>query len=212
MPCAAAHKCSPACDAAPVSHPDARHAFTVEGAETQLYLCRDALQKTKWLRVIRRAVAALPRDGAEGPGLAAEEEAEESDASGDGSWQDGWLADVPQDLDVCMAQRCFGDAVDLLEESAVAMEELPVRGKTSSSALAKQKLESTLADRRERLVGMLCAELERPALREQSIRSTVLLLLRLGSSEKACRCYLAYWGRVIGREFRKLKMEGSTEL
>lgn len=119
---------------------DAQHAFTVDGAETQTYFCRDAAQKTKWLRVLRRAIAsasqtttataakggtgAASKQGAAG-GIDEVYTSDGEQEEGADSWQHGWLADVPQDLDVFMAQRCFEDAVDLLDKATLALDDLP---------------------------------------------------------------------------------------
>lgn len=116
-----------------------------------------------------------------------------------------WLLDAPEDLDVFVAQRAFASAVELSVKSKAALASIP-------ESTVKTELASSIANRIQSLVCTLSVELERPALRRQAIRSTVQLLLELGEEELACRTYLANRSNAIRRDFRKLKMEGSTEL
>jgi len=156
------------------------------------------------------------------------------------------LADVPGDLDVCIAQRAFKDAVQL---AVKAKEELDgpigvrlgvcchcwLRGRgrcaipaswpcvkesehQSTTACAYHtlnvhvpppalvgaqasipELKQSIEGRISFLTNTLCLELQRPAMRMQTIRNIVSLLLQLGESEMARRMYLTNRGKAIER-------------
>lgn len=180
-----------------------RHGFIVTSpSEQRLFVAPSQRDKQAWILALRRAVADFSGETIEGGDDAAGVEVELTDDAGD---EQDWLFDAPEDLDVFIAQRAFEPAVDLVER---ARDEL----KAHPPSQARGELEAALDRRVQQLTVTLCTELGRPALRRLAIRSIVRLLLRLGEREQACSMYLLNRTQATRREFRKLKMEGSTEL
>lgn len=147
----------------------------------------NASDKRAWLTAVRKAINRQRGNKEDG--------GEET--------QPSWLTDAPEDIEVFIAQRAFESAVDLVEQAQAELQ---------GSANRLDALPSRMEACARRLADALCAEMQRPALRRHAIRATVQLLLRLDENEKACRAYLETWSQTLQREFRRLKMEGSTEL
>ena len=119
---------------------------------------------------------------------------------------DPWILDAPEDIDVFIAQRAFQNAVDLIERTTEALKTVdPPAPWTTEIAEAVADLRNLLAD-------TLCAELTRTTLRHTALRTVVMLLLRLGKADSACRKYLSNRSQLLQNEYSKLKIEGATEL
>ena len=139
-------------------HPDSKgckNAFMVEGTgPARLLLFASAREKRAWLAALRRAVAYFHG-----------QEVEYDSGEEDGS--DDWLQDVPEDLDVYIAQRDFENSVNLATKAQAKLAE--ATHVTSSNAELKSTIEVKIGI----LTNTLCTELKRQGIRLNAIRSTV---------------------------------------
>ena len=121
-----------------------------------------------------------------------------------------WLKDVPESLDVFVAQRDFEKAVLLIERTKALL-------KDSSDSFANRDVRVKVDHRINKLVGILTKELEispSGSLRggPRAARRAVGLLLRLGRSDKACSLFLENYRQIIQRDLKDVKMEGTVTL
>jgi hypothetical protein len=144
-------------------------------------LAQTGLEKRSWLRLLRRTVqrsgskASLSRR--ESIDLYSDHTGAAADAPAADLFPEPWLMDCPDDLDVFIAQRAFDKAVALVDKAQEALGEFPI-------SPDHEALKADVEQRVERLTEALCHELERPALRRNTIRSTVFMLLRLGKAQQ----------------------------
>lgn len=121
-----------------------------------------------------------------------------------------WLKDIPESLDVSVAQRDFEKAVSLIERTKALL-------KDSSDSFANRDVRVKVEHRINKLVGILTKELEispSGSLRggPRAARRAVGLLLRLGRSDKACSLFLENFRQIIQRDLKDVKMEGTVTL
>ena len=121
-----------------------------------------------------------------------------------------WLKDVPESLDVFVAQRDFEKAVSLIERTKALL-------KDSSDSFANRDVRVKVDHRINKLVAILTKELEispSGSLRggPRAARRAVGLLLRLGRSDKACSLFLENYRQIIQRDLKDVKMEGTVTL
>lgn len=121
-----------------------------------------------------------------------------------------WLRDVPDDLDVCIAQRDFEGAMSLIEKVNDYLKDSP-----SSHAL--NEVRSRVDHRVKLLSEALMTELEANQSillhgGPQSSRRAVLLLNKLGKAHQACNLFLRNRSEAMKQSFRQLKIEGATAL
>ncbi|XP_002735061.3 exocyst complex component 8-like [Saccoglossus kowalevskii] len=121
-----------------------------------------------------------------------------------------WLIELPEDLDVLIAQRDFEGAVDLIEKTNEYLKDIP-----SSSSL--KEVRSRLDHRVKQLTEVLMQEMQVSAdrsLRGGSgvTRRAVMQLIRLGKHSTACRLFLNHRSAAIRLAIRRLKIEGATNV
>ena len=121
-----------------------------------------------------------------------------------------WLKDVPETLDVYIAQREFDQAVELIEKTKAFLKDF-------SDSHALRDVRARLNHRINKLSEVLMKELEASpngSLRggPRAARRAVGLLLRLGRSAKACELFLENYRQIIQRDLDDVKMEGTTSL
>ena len=120
-----------------------------------------------------------------------------------------WLIELPEDVDMCLAQRDFDGGVRLIEKGLAYLRDFPES--TSLSAI-RSKIDLR--------VNSLCAILEKSLDNSQSsrhvslrsIRGYVQLLIRLGRPKLARELFLRNRAFEIKNSFKQLKMEGATTL
>ncbi|XP_078372315.1 exocyst complex component 8-like [Oculina patagonica] len=122
----------------------------------------------------------------------------------------GWLRDLPEDLDMFIAQRDFERAMELIDRTNQYLKE------NSSSPVAKE-IRVRLDRRVKLLVDALIDELDcsRSFLLHVGPRATrraVSLLVRLGRASEACQLFLRNRSEAIKHSLRQLKIEGATSL
>ncbi|XP_019738291.1 exocyst complex component 8 [Hippocampus comes] len=119
-----------------------------------------------------------------------------------------WIQELPEDLDVCIAQRDFEGAVDLLEKLNEYLKEQPLTTKV-------KELRAKVDERVRQLTDVLVFELSPDrSLRggPQATRRAVLQLIRLGQSTKACELFLKNRAAAVHTAIRQLRIEGATLL
>ncbi|KAM9241372.1 LOW QUALITY PROTEIN: exocyst complex component 8-like [Leptosomus discolor] len=125
-----------------------------------------------------------------------------------------WIQELPEDLDVCIAQRDFEGAVDLLDKLNEYLGDKPV------SPL--KELRAKVDERVRQLTDVLVFELSPDRSLRGGPRAThraVSQLIRLDQSTKACELFLKNGGRgadgraaAVQTAVRQLRIEGATLL
>lgn len=120
-----------------------------------------------------------------------------------------WLIELPEDLDMCVAQRDFAGAVQLVEKGRAYLVDFP-----ESTAL--RDIRNKIEERVRQLVTTLEKSLDNSTSSRhvslRSIRVYVLLLIRLDREKLACELFLRNRGFEIKNSFKQLKMEGATAI
>eukprot|EP00040_Diaphanoeca_grandis_P026274 m.147012 g.147012 ORF g.147012 m.147012 type:complete len:659 (+) comp30512_c0_seq5:223-2199(+) len=173
---------------------DCKNAFEIEGTSLmRILVCASAREKKIWLAVFRRT-ACVEVDGGQ-----------TTTSDDDDGGNDEWLQNVPEDLDVYIAQRDFENSVCIAAKAQKALS-------AQHSSTGNRALVVVIEEKIGVLIDTLCLELKRPAMRLTSTRSTVQYLLQLGETDRAHQMYLENRSENIKTNIRNLKMEGSTEL
>ncbi|XP_041044094.1 exocyst complex component 8 [Carcharodon carcharias] len=119
-----------------------------------------------------------------------------------------WIQELPEDLDVCIAQRDFEGAVDLLDKLSEYLS-------GAASQPGVRQLRSRVDQRVRRLTDVLVYELSPGrSLRggPRATRRAVSQLIRLGQSTKACELFLKNRAAAVQTAIRQLRIEGATLL
>ncbi|KAG8447308.1 hypothetical protein GDO86_014683 [Hymenochirus boettgeri] len=119
-----------------------------------------------------------------------------------------WIQELPEDLDVCIAQRNFEGAVDLLDKLNSYLEDKP-------STHPVKELKGKIEERIRQLTDVLVFELSPDrSLRggPKATRRAVSQLIRLGQSTKACELFLKNRAAAVHTAIRQLRIEGATLL
>uniref|UniRef100_A0A250Y4F5 Exocyst complex component 8 n=1 Tax=Castor canadensis TaxID=51338 RepID=A0A250Y4F5_CASCN len=198
--------------------------------ESRIFQAENAKIKREWLEVLentKRALgekrrreqeeAAVPRappaavkgsnpfeddDDDDDEPEAPEEEEEKVDLSLE------WIQELPEDLDVCIAQRDFEGAVDLLDKLNHYLEDKP-------SPPPVKELRARVDERVRQLTEVLVFELSPDrSLRggPKATRRAVSQLIRLGQCTKACELFLRNRAAAVHTALRQLRIEGATLL
>ncbi|KAF7694469.1 exocyst complex component 8 [Silurus meridionalis] len=119
-----------------------------------------------------------------------------------------WIQELPEDLDVCIAQRDFEGAVDLLQKLNEYLKDQPVTPRV-------KELRGKVEERVRQLTEVLVFELSPDrSLRggPKATRRAVSQLIRLGQSTKACDLFLKNRAAAVHTAIRQLRIEGATLL
>lgn len=119
-----------------------------------------------------------------------------------------WIQELPEDLDVCIAQRDFEGAVDLSQKLNEYLKDQPVTPKV-------KELRGNVDERVRQLTEVLVFELSPDrSLRggPKATRRAVSQLIRLGQSTKACDLFLKNRAAAVHTAIRQLRIEGATLL
>ncbi|XP_030261537.1 exocyst complex component 8 [Sparus aurata] len=119
-----------------------------------------------------------------------------------------WIQELPEDLDVCIAQRDFEGAVDLLDKLNEYLKDQPVTPRV-------KELRLKVDERVRQLTEVLVFELSPDrSLRggPKATRRAVSQLIRLGQSTKACELFLKNRAAAVQTAIRQLRIEGATLL
>ncbi|KAL3280942.1 hypothetical protein HHI36_004169 [Cryptolaemus montrouzieri] len=121
-----------------------------------------------------------------------------------------WFLEAPEELDVCVAQRHFEDALSLLQR---ALEYTAHVQQDHVIVEVQRKVEQ----RHNHLTEVLMKELEvRPDKSLQgglgASRRAVRLLIKLDQSNQACDLFLKLCTRMLRIQYKRVKREGSTSM
>jgi hypothetical protein len=202
---------------------DIKNGIVINGMRSaQILVCQSAREKAAWVAALRGTAVHF-------------QESEGGDEAGAGAAQGhqqrtDWLYEVPEEMDVCIAQRNFQGAVVFATRARAEFE-------GSKALTGMVSLRRLIDEKVDKLTAVLCSELSRPAIRTNAIRATVKFLLDLGKADlghevrslgallllhgahtpltkrpHTLQVYLLNRTQRIKQKFRKVKMEGSTEL
>ncbi|XP_076355366.1 exocyst complex component Exo84 isoform X2 [Tachypleus tridentatus] len=194
--------------------------------DTRLFQCDTAVAKKEWLEVIeetkkQKMSSSCKRDSiineTKLPFYSDERssynpfEDEQSEEGYQVEREDlipDWLVELPENLDVCIAQRDFEEAVNLVKKGNEHFLEL------TKHAVVKEI--RTRIDRRiKNLVDVLMNELRVSPDRSlqggpRAARRAVGLLIKLGKSSQACNLFLKHRSAILKHSVKQKKMEGAT--
>ncbi|KAK7469557.1 hypothetical protein BaRGS_00036405 [Batillaria attramentaria] len=124
--------------------------------------------------------------------------------------QADWLQELPEDLDMLIAQRNFEGAVDTVEKVTEFLQACP-------KGPALKEFKARIEHRVKQLTDGLMSELQVSPERSlrggpRAARHAVTQLIRLGKSAQACELFLKNRSAVIRYNIRQLKFEGATTL
>ncbi|XP_072712436.1 exocyst complex component 8 [Ciconia boyciana] len=194
--------------------------------ESRIFQAENAKIKKEWLEVLeetkrnqalsekrRLEQEALPRPAPTPPESTNpfEEDDEEEEPSAEEEVVDlslEWIQELPEDLDVCIAQRDFEGAVDLLDKLNEYLGDKPVNQPV-------KELRAKVDERVRQLTDVLVFELSPDrSLRggPRATRRAVSQLIRLGQSTKACELFLKNRAAAVQTAIRQLRIEGATLL
>ncbi|XP_054832247.1 exocyst complex component 8 [Eublepharis macularius] len=194
--------------------------------ESRIFQAENAKIKKEWLEVLEetkrnRVLSEKRRLEQEAPARAPPptppestnpfEEEEEEESTPEEETVDlslEWIQELPEDLDVCIAQRDFEGAVDLLDKLNEYLGDKPV------TQLVRE-LRVKVDERIRQLTDVLVFELSPDrSLRggPRATRRAVSQLIRLGQSTKACELFLRNREAAVHTAIRQLRIEGATLL
>lgn len=121
-----------------------------------------------------------------------------------------WFLDIPDELDVFIAQRQFEDAVNYLNKVENYIKKF---GNTADQTMTD--IQKKVDQRRTNLIDLLMKELEvNPEKSLQgglrATRTAVRLLNQLGRSTQSCDLFLKLCSSIIKTQCKRVKREGST--
>ncbi|XP_033642017.1 exocyst complex component 8-like isoform X2 [Asterias rubens] len=121
-----------------------------------------------------------------------------------------WLIELPEDLDMCIAQRNFEEATDLIIKTNEYLDSIP-----QSPAL--KEMRARVDHRVKQLTEVLTRELQVSPDRSlrggpQVTRRAVTELIRLGRATQACDLFLKNRSASIKQSLRQLRIEGATSM
>ncbi|CAC5395709.1 EXOC8 [Mytilus coruscus] len=121
-----------------------------------------------------------------------------------------WIQELPEDLDMCIAQRDFEGAVDLVEKVNEYLKDCP---KVPVVKEFRSRIDNRIKQLTEGLMGELQVSPER-SLRggPRAARRAVTQLIRLGKSAQACDLFLKNRSAIIKYNIKSVKFEGATTL
>jgi len=113
-----------------------------------------------------------------------------------------WLSELPDELDVLIAQRDFDKAVVLIEKAKNILKVEDNQKIRSYRKILEGKISS--------LANSICSELSDPLLIKSQVRSNINRLLRLDMAEKAQEIFLSSRSELISHRIRQLVFNGET--
>lgn len=124
-----------------------------------------------------------------------------------------WFLDIPDELDVCIAQRHFEDALNYLQKAQNYISKFNLQNPTSDPVMLE--IQKKVEQKQNNLVEMLIKELEvNPEKSLQgglrATRRAVKLLNHLGRSTQSCDLFLKLCSSMLRIQCKRVKREGST--
>lgn len=193
--------------------PNLKNAFKVlMFPDTRLFQCDTSQMKKEWLALIEQtkkkksSSANLKRDNIGLNSLNPFEEQDDLEAL-DPELPE-WLLELPEDLDVCIAQRDFEEAVKLVKKAYNHFATFPKN-------ITLKEMRIRVDQRKKNLVDILMKELHVSPDRSlqggpRTARRAVSLLISLGKSSQACDLFLKHSTAILKHSMKQQKMEGTT--
>lgn len=204
-----------------------KNAFKVMGfllSDTVMFQCENSKEKREWLDILEETKKKFLADQVDGfddtplnsplsPTLSGANPFEtnpfdtfSSSLNLDArltSLQEVWILEMPEDLDVFIAQRNFEEAVDLIGKAEEYFRNNPTA----------KDMEKDLQTRKAQLVSVLVKELGTAPDRSHrggptAARRPVSLLTKLGESTKACHLFLDNRSNAVSYALRQIRAEG----
>lgn len=124
-----------------------------------------------------------------------------------------WFLDIPDELDVCVAQRQFEDAVNYLNKAQNYINKFNAQYPTPDHVILD--IQRKVEQKQNSLIDMLMKELEvNPEKSLQgglrATRTAVRLLNQLGRSTQSCDLFLKLCSSMLKTQCKRVKREGST--
>lgn len=120
-----------------------------------------------------------------------------------------WLVELPEDLDMRVAQRDFEGAAQLVDKGLAYLKDFPENAQLAS---VRTKIETRVQHLCETLEKSLDNSTSSRHVSLRSIRVYVQLLIRLGRGKLACELFLRNRSFELNHSYKQLKMEGATQL
>ncbi|GLH13582.1 Exocyst complex component 8 [Gryllus bimaculatus] len=200
--------------------------------DTRVFRCSSAKLKREWLdkcdhaKKSRLAQEQQKRDNTatadRSPSKLAKSESLDSPSNPFEDHNDGpaepelpeWLVEMPEDLDVCIAQRHFEDAYNLIER---ARDFVDKNCPNHMSDPVIEEIRRKLDARVKSLIEVLMKELEVSPDKSlqgglRAARRAVRLLNQLGRSTQACDLFLKLCTSILKVQLKRVKREGATVL
>ncbi|KAF7270056.1 exocyst complex component Exo84 [Rhynchophorus ferrugineus] len=126
-----------------------------------------------------------------------------------------WFLDIPDELDVCVAQRHFEDAVSYLQKAQYYINKLSSQNVQSDPAVID--IQRKVEQKQNGLIDMLMKELEVSPDKSlqgglRATRRSVRLLNQLGRSTQSCDLFLKLCSSMLKTQCKRVKREGSTTM
>ncbi|XP_072035094.1 LOW QUALITY PROTEIN: exocyst complex component 8-like [Amphiura filiformis] len=192
--------------------------------DQRIYRADESKTKNRWLKKMDQAKKAKQAHDKKKKELEAQKSiesdaynpfAESEDTSPFGSsehniLEEEWIMELPEDLDMLIAQRNFEDAADLVLKANETLSSVP-----QSPAL--KEMRARVDHRVKQLTDVLTRELQVSPDRSlrggpQVTRRAVTQLIRLGRATQACDLFLKNRSAAIKQSLRQLRIEGATSI
>uniref|UniRef100_A0A915IHA0 Exocyst component Exo84 C-terminal domain-containing protein n=1 Tax=Romanomermis culicivorax TaxID=13658 RepID=A0A915IHA0_ROMCU len=194
--------------------------------EHKLFQCGNSRVKKQWIDTVENAKKRMIREGSlmrqatirlkkekdvTNSGLQATSLVEKKSSMNEEDLQAEmeYLRELPDELDACIVQRDFNNAVDILQEGRESLQECP-------DASFVREISEKLDKKQQYLIDVLCKELKvggSGGLSEKNLqggpkaaRKAMTLLTKLGKSSQACDLYLKNRTAYIKHSIRELKI------
>uniref|UniRef100_A0A6P7GEP0 Exocyst complex component 8-like n=1 Tax=Diabrotica virgifera virgifera TaxID=50390 RepID=A0A6P7GEP0_DIAVI len=130
-----------------------------------------------------------------------------------GTVQPEWFLDIPEELDVCVAQRHFEEALSLLQKAKEYISQMTAGNEKHDHVFLD--IQRKVEQRQNSLTEVLMKELEvnpdkslQGGLR--AARRAVRLLNQLGRENQSCNLFLKLCSSMLRTQCKRVKREGST--
>ncbi|XP_077973786.1 exocyst complex component 8-like [Styela clava] len=201
--------------------------------DSNMFQCESSKEKREWLDILEETKKKFLADRehnspvspttpmspnldpfnpfSESPGKSSGSKKMEGNASLDNDkLNEVWIQEMPEDLDVYIAQRYFKEAVELVLKTKAFLDGI-------GESATKKEVDAKLSARTSQLVSVLTKELQTAPDRShrggpRAARNPVLLLIKLGESTKACQLFLHNRSSAVSYALKQLRTEGYLQL
>lgn len=190
--------------------------------DTRFFVCDTPKAKKEWLEAIENTKKTITNTETQkreclGERLSRDSSFDSSNpfledtrGSVDYDEQPDWLTELPEDLDVCIAQRDFEEAVNLIERGQEYL-------RSANWLYGVKEMRARIDQRIKLLAEVLMNELKVSPDKSlqggpRAVRRAVSVLIKLGKSAQACDLFLKHRSAILKYSTKQLKIEGVTTL